>query len=122
MPLIRRINFASAKEAIDTIPQWIVEECHVDPPIIEIPLYNLDWETIGNIIRKRREKSGLSLRSMAKWMSVSPAHLSEMERGIKPWVGERLNHATDILSMAERTSKRDLRVNLASKISKEPNN
>ncbi|MSO43947.1 MAG: XRE family transcriptional regulator [Thermoleophilia bacterium] len=38
---------------------------------------------IGEALRARREESGLSLRAAAERANMSPAHLSEVERGIK---------------------------------------
>ena len=39
--------------------------------------------TLGEALRARREESGLSLRAAAERAGMSPAHLSEVERGIK---------------------------------------
>jgi transcriptional regulator with XRE-family HTH domain len=38
---------------------------------------------LGEVIRTRRETSGLSLRAAAEKARISPAHLSEVERGVK---------------------------------------
>lgn len=35
----------------------------------------------GRLMRGEREKRGISLRKMAKLLSVSPTHLSDMENG-----------------------------------------
>ena len=38
---------------------------------------------LGEALRARREESGLSLRAAAERAGMSPAHLSEVERGLK---------------------------------------
>ncbi|MGB1526738.1 MAG: helix-turn-helix domain-containing protein [Miltoncostaeaceae bacterium] len=38
---------------------------------------------LGEALRARRDESGLSLRAAAERAGMSPAHLSEVERGIK---------------------------------------
>jgi transcriptional regulator with XRE-family HTH domain len=38
---------------------------------------------LGDALRARREDSGLSLRAAAERAGMSPAHLSEVERGLK---------------------------------------
>lgn len=38
---------------------------------------------LGEALRARREASGLSLRAAAERAGMSPAHLSEVERGLK---------------------------------------
>ena len=38
---------------------------------------------VGETLRARREESGLSLRAAAERAGMSPAHLSEVERGLK---------------------------------------
>ena len=38
---------------------------------------------LGDALRSRREESGLSLRAAAERAGMSPAHLSEVERGLK---------------------------------------
>ena len=37
------------------------------------------------ILRNRREKAGVSLRTMAKRLKVSPPYLSDLERGRRNW-------------------------------------
>ncbi len=39
--------------------------------------------TLGEALRARREVSGLSVRAAAERADMSPAHLSEVERGLK---------------------------------------
>ena len=38
---------------------------------------------LGQTLRERREESGRSLRAIAERAGISPAHLSEVERGVK---------------------------------------
>jgi transcriptional regulator with XRE-family HTH domain len=40
-------------------------------------------EALGEVLRGRREERGLSLRAAAERAGISPAHLSEVERGVK---------------------------------------
>jgi len=92
-------KFPSHKEAISSLPKWLRE-----PSVAkEAPTqWELDWKTLGDLIRNRRKQSGLSLRSAARWMSISPAYLSDLERGLRPWSLARLEDAGNVLDMAER--------------------
>ena len=97
-------DFNSEREAINALPDWVVENRgDIDVVGVTTPKYHIRWSHLGGIVRKRREASGMSLRSMAKWMSISPTYLSDMERGIRPWNEKRLKDASDVLEMAERT-------------------
>lgn len=42
-----------------------------------------NWEELGFKLREAREAKGISLRQMAKDLSISVSFLSEIERGIK---------------------------------------
>ena len=41
----------------------------------------LDAKALGEALRKRREEAGLSLRDLARRLSISPTHASDVERG-----------------------------------------
>jgi putative DNA methylase len=56
---------------------------------------------IGEVIRRRREKAGLSLRSLATQASVSPAYLSRVERGVVPASEELLRQIAVALACPE---------------------
>jgi len=58
------------------------------------------------VVRERRKSVGISLRSLAKWMGVSHTHLSNLELGQKPWSRERLQNASDVLDMHERSQNK----------------
>jgi transcriptional regulator with XRE-family HTH domain len=42
----------------------------------------------AGLLRERREKSGKSLRSVARTMKISSAYLSDLERGNRKWDNE----------------------------------
>lgn len=48
-------------------------------------LYMREWAVHGTLARELRLKSGLSLRSLAKMMMISPAFLSDLELGRRNW-------------------------------------
>jgi len=87
------------EEKLAELPEWLRNE---DAVFLASSL-EFHWIFIGNDIRRRRKAIlGFSLRSMARWMGISATHLSDLERGNKPWTMTRLQDATDILLMAER--------------------
>lgn len=94
------VEFASFDLAIEALPEWL--QCRSS--VREESRFKHDAKEIGRMIRERREKAEMSLRSMAKWMSISPTYLSDMERGLRPWPLPRLQDATNVLDMAERTA------------------
>jgi len=44
-----------------------------------------DCEATGGIMRTMRETAEVSLRSVAKTMGITPAYLSDLERGRRAW-------------------------------------
>jgi predicted transcriptional regulator len=42
-------------------------------------------QSIGEWARKKRQDAGVSLRRQAEEMSLSPAYISDLERGNRPW-------------------------------------
>ena len=73
--------------------------------VIKSARYDYDWPKVGGLIRDRRKKANVSLRKLARLMHVSPAHLSDMERGLKSWPMHRLDDATEMLGYVERSNK-----------------
>lgn len=49
----------------------------------------IDHSATGESMRQLREAEGLSLRALAKRMSLSPSYLSDLEHGRRHW-NERL--------------------------------
>lgn len=96
---LMRGEYDSFDDAAKALPEWLGTDC-----VESEPRFIHDAAQIGMMIRSRREKAGMSLRAMAKWMSISPTYLSDMERGRRPWPAERIHHATDVLAMAERNN------------------
>lgn len=45
---------------------------------------------VGPVLRLKRISTSISLRTMAKRIGISAMYLSEMERGLKAWSGERI--------------------------------
>jgi len=66
-------------------------------------------EVLGDVLRARREERGLSLRAAAERAGISPAHLSEVERGRKELSLGRL----DALAQALETPAGELFLDLA---------
>ncbi len=91
-------TFISREEAYAALPKWLGQY----QPVNVSSQWVFDWEAIGSLVRKRRMKSDLSLRSMAKWMNISATYLSDLERGLRPWPLERLHDATNVLDLSER--------------------
>tara|TARA_R110000764_G_scaffold128806_2_gene216563 strand:- start:4 stop:303 length:300 start_codon:yes stop_codon:yes gene_type:complete len=91
--------WSSKAEAEDAIPLWLRDKGHVS----SVSEFVLNSESIGSAVRLRREEAKMSLRSLAKWMGVSHTHLSHLETGLKAWNPARLQNASDILAMTERS-------------------
>ena len=107
MPKSLQAEYDSAPKALEALPEWLRDgsEAH-NIPIKARQSWRHDELIIGRLIRERREKVGMSLRSAAGWMSVSPTYLSDMERGLRSWPVSRLEDITKVLQMAERTYKK----------------
>lgn len=73
---------------------------------------------LGEVIRARREAAGLSLRALAERARISPAHLSEVERGLKELSLGRL----DPLAQALETSAGEIVLDLAIALGAAPEN
>lgn len=50
----------------------------------------IDHKKTGIIARNKRVRVGLSLRAVARKMKVSPAFLSDLERGRRNWTEEKV--------------------------------
>lgn len=48
-----------------------------------------DWRELGRLVRGARLKRGLRLREAARQLKVSPAYLSDLERGARAWWGPK---------------------------------
>lgn len=88
-------------EAIARLPEWMQRA----DLVVKTSRYEYDWPKVGGLIRDRRKKARISLRKLARLMHVSPAHLSDMERGLKSWPMHRLDDATEVLGYVERANK-----------------
>ena len=91
-------NLPHKEDAIALLPDWLKDESSLK----EVLHWGYNWEAIGAKVRQRRIQSGMSLRSAARWMSISAAYLSDLERGIMPWSESRLRDITNVIDMAER--------------------
>lgn len=107
MPKSLQVEYNSVSSALEALPEWLRDDSEArNIPIKERKSWKHDELIIGRLIRERREKVDMSLRSAAKWMSVSPTYLSDMERGLRSWPISRLEDITQVLEMAERTYKK----------------
>lgn len=50
----------------------------------------LDQRAVGEQMRKRRKRKGLTLRTVAKQLEISTPFLSDLERGRRNWSRARL--------------------------------
>jgi len=57
----------------------------------------IDHIEAGRRIRDLREKSGMSLRRLAKEMGFTPPFISDLERGRRNWTPENFNKAKEII-------------------------
>jgi hypothetical protein len=85
--------------ALKMLPDWLNDSSC----LMEVQRWQYDWTVIGKKIRERRLATGMSLRSAARWMSISATYLSDLERGLLPWSEARLKDITNVLDMAERS-------------------
>jgi hypothetical protein len=56
---------------------------HLSPPTITAE--TVDHQAAGAAVRQRRIARGISLRSFARVMEISPSYLSDLERGRRNW-------------------------------------
>ena len=90
--------YDTEEEAMASLPEWFQE---IKSSVMKTFRWVPDWETVGSLVRTRRIKSGLSLRSMSTYMGVSPTYVSDLERGLRAWPQRRLQDATTIIESAE---------------------
>ncbi len=57
-------------------------------------------ETLGRVLRQRREAAGRTLTEVAEAAELSPAFLSEVERGLKDVSTDRLVHLAHALGIS----------------------
>ena len=69
----------------------------------EIDPLTYDKSTFGKCIRKQREEQGISVRSLAKNLNISPIYLSDIERGNRyaPVKNNILNGMIEYLNIPE---------------------
>lgn len=48
-----------------------------------------DWRIFGAKVRAARKRRRVGLRALARLAGCSPAYLSDMERGHRPWQGPK---------------------------------
>jgi len=58
--------------------------------------------TFGNLIRKEREKLGMSARSLASKLSITPAYLSDIENGHRAAPKKHLDNLIEVLQIKNR--------------------
>ena len=66
-------------------------------PFAQSETHELIQETLGRLLRARREAAGRTLTEVAKAAELSPAFLSEVERGLKDVSTDRLVHLAHAL-------------------------
>lgn len=55
--------------------------------------------TFGENLRRHRKAAGLSLRELATKLGISPAYLSDIERGNRaPFSGDKLTKVAEVLA------------------------
>src|SRR5690606_6931514 len=59
-----------------------------------------DWTEIGARIRTAREAAGMSVRELARRVSVSPSHISQVERGLGSFSVSALYSVASVLEMS----------------------
>ncbi len=57
-------------------------------------------DTLGRVLRQRREAAGRTLTEVAEAAEISPAFLSEVERGLKDVSSDRLVHLAHALGVS----------------------
>ncbi len=58
-----------------------------------------DWRGLGMKVRQMRVSKGMGLREMARHVRVSPAFISDLERGNRSWQGPKARAILDLLGM-----------------------
>lgn len=58
-----------------------------------------DHTEAGNIVRARRKKRKMSLRTLATKMGISAPYLSDLERGHRPWTVEKFGQALKLIGI-----------------------
>jgi len=59
-----------------------------------------EWEVVGERIRDAREKSGMSVRELARRIDVSASHVSQVERGLASFSVRALYNVVSILGIS----------------------
>lgn len=106
-------NFDTADEALDSLPKWISGSD--ENLVVTVDRYAINWVAVGKEVRNKRLATGMSLRCAARWMSISAAYLSELERGTMPWSASRLNDMENVIDMASRMPKKSSKITQTNK-------
>lgn len=59
-----------------------------------------EWEVVGERIRDARERSGMSVRELARRIDVSASHVSQVERGLASFSVRALYNVVSILGIS----------------------
>lgn len=59
-----------------------------------------EWALVGERIRSAREKSGISMRELARRIAVSPSHVSQVERGNASFSVRALYSVANVLGVS----------------------
>jgi transcriptional regulator with XRE-family HTH domain len=59
-----------------------------------------EWEVVGERIRDARERSGMSVRELARRIEVSASHVSQVERGLASFSVRALYNVVSILGIS----------------------
>lgn len=59
-----------------------------------------EWEVVGERIREARERSGMSVRELARRIEVSASHVSQVERGLASFSVRALYNVVSILGIS----------------------
>lgn len=101
MPKHLESEFNSVADAVEALPEWLAVPANLTGKLV----ISIDSTVVGFKIRNRRKATGLSLRSMAKAMGISPPHLSDLELGRRNWRPSRIASATTVIESAERKNE-----------------
>lgn len=69
------------------------------PQIITKTIPTIDHKATGEAVREFREQHKVSLREVARRLGISPAFLSDLERGRRNWTYELLDQWYDVITI-----------------------
>ena len=62
-----------------------------------------NWFLLGYFMRKEREAAKISLRGMARELDMSAPHLSDLEKGRRPWGGANARKYLGVFGIDKET-------------------